>query len=845
MKICPACKQEFEDNRIICPKDGKELIFKKTASDLLIGLTLDNKYKIERKVGRGGMGSVYTAQHVTINKQVAIKVLSRDMTEDPNCYERFKREAITSGRIKHPNAVPVTDFGQTETGIVYLVMEYVDGPTLRKILEREKRLSPERTVSLAKQICAGIAAAHRANVVHRDLKPDNVMIEIIDGQEVAKVLDFGIAKLRDTQQLAQITKTDSVLGTPHYMSPEQCSGGTVDHLSDIYSLGVMAYEMLAGHVPFQAASAPAIIVQHVTKDPQPLNKLYPNIPEPISHVVMRALEKQPSRRQQSASELASQLEAALAISGLSNSGKITSSEPAQWRVVFQGVLDNSESGRARLLDGLQRSFGISQTNAQELLKGRKLSVKKTPSQQEATKYAEKLRAIGADVIIEAIPEKLENKENTNTIAYQHNSSPLRQEEKTLSAQSTQPSKNNNSNDIALDPLLMLDGSEMLNYVTENYAKSKAKALSSSEIETIQVDSDTANSNNSATTSPNQNETLYQTTNLATDKNWDIDVNGFIYENQTAADIEAMIRVGRLRHTHRARQGKNSWQDIGSISSFRQIIEEISPHIFQPLEQIQVDEKRSEEQQAGQRFLRRFIELCVATLLIYIIVNFTMQYSQRRLLEDELRVVLGDSSISIKTLRKRINFAIEQRGLEVPKEDIHITVDPPQQQVIIRVDYKRTILGIPLSYQAKRGTGGFKLPISELIEVPEGELDIIGLPAGELDRYRREQALKKASEKLATYEGEKETLAERSKVLKELEQFQAAVPLFDVTSIDDKGNQIYSKSIKINEQEYDKEQVQNQINQLKTKLTDLENTLDQQRKNKKQELENQLTKPPAN
>ncbi|MBK7992226.1 MAG: hypothetical protein IPK14_02085 [Blastocatellia bacterium] len=384
---------------------------------------------------------------------------------------------------------------------------------------------------------------------------------------------------------------------------------------------------------------------------------------------------------------------------------------------------------------------------------------------------------------------------------------------------------------------------MLNYVTENYAKSKA--LSSSEIETIQVDSDTTNSSNSATKSSSQNETLYQTTNLATDKNWDIDINGFIYENQTAADIEAMIRVGRLRHTHRARQGKNSWQDIGSISNFRQIIEEINPNVFQPLEQIQVDEKRSEEQQAGQRFLRRFIELCVATLLIYIIVNFTMQYSQRRLLEDDLRIVLGDSNITIKTLRKRINSAIEQRGLEVPKEDIHITVDPPQQQVIIRVDYKRTILGIPLSYQAKRGTGGFKLPIAELTEVPEGELDIIGLPAGELDRYRREQALKKASEKLATYEGEKETLTERSKVLKELEQFQAAVPLFDVTSIDDKGNQIYSKSIKINEQEYDKEQIQSQINQLKTKLTDLENTLEQQRKNKKQELENQLTKPPAN
>ncbi|KAF0232505.1 MAG: serine/threonine protein kinase bacterial, partial [bacterium] len=311
------------------------------------------------------------------------------------------------------------------------------------------------------------------------------MVEIIDGQEVVKVLDFGIAKLKDTQQQNQITKTDSVLGTPHYMSPEQCSGGTIDYLSDIYSLGIILYEMLAGHVPFQATSAPAVIVQHVTKDPTPLKKLCPDVPEPLSHVVMRALDKQPSRRQQSALDLANQLEAALTISGLPNNAPIKSaSDPTQWRVVFQGVLDDSESGQKRLLEGLQRSFGLSQSSAQELLKGRKLSVKKTSSQQEAIKVAEKLRAIGADVKIESIIEKTEPNSNNQTIAYQQeqaNSNSLT--DKTLEAQSNAITKV----DVACDPLLVTDGSEMLSYVTEQYAKTKAKAKANNlEAEAIQI-----------------------------------------------------------------------------------------------------------------------------------------------------------------------------------------------------------------------------------------------------------------------------------------------------------------------------------------------------------------------
>lgn len=811
---------------------------KASTSDLLIGAILDDKYKLERHIGRGGMGSVYVAHHTKFNKQVAVKVLSRDMTEDPTCYERFRREADASARIKHPNAVSVIDFGQTSDDIVYLVMEYVEGVTLRKLIEREKRLSPERTVNLARQICAGIGAAHRANIVHRDLKPDNVMIEIIDGQEVVKVLDFGIAKLKDSQQQSQITKTDSVLGTPHYMSPEQCSGGSIDYRSDIYSLGIILYEMLSGHVPFQATSAPAVIVQHVTKDPTPLKKICPDVPEPLSHVVMRALDKQTSRRQQSALDLANQLDAALTISGIPNDRSAKSSSLAtQWRVVFHGVLDNSEAGQQKLLDGLQRSFGLSQSNAQELLKGKKLSVKKTSSHQEAIKVAEKLRAIGADVKIEPVSEKMENStsvsaQNVSTVAYQQEQIP-KPTDKTLDSKTAKSA----NTEVAYDPLLVTDGSEMLSYATEQYTKSKSKTASS-EAETVQVE---VNKSATQEATPSNKATQYETSKLPP-KVWQIDINGFIYENQSSEEVEAMIRAGRIRHTHKARLGNAPWQDVGSVPEFRQVIEQINPHAFQPLTAMEEQARKEESEQATRIFVRRMVELCAAVLVIYVIVNFTMQYSQRRLLEDDLRVVLGDSNINVKTLRSRINAAIEQRGLKIPKESVHITVNPPGLQVTVRVDYQRTILAIPLHYQAKRGIGNFKLPIEELAELPEGELDIVGLAPGEIEKYRREQATKKAAEKLAIYQGEPATLKERDIIKKEIGQFESALQLFNVTSVDDKGNQSYSKSIKINGQEYNKEQTQNRISELKTKLSDLDNTIDLQRAKKKQELESQIEKP---
>ncbi|MCI0489986.1 MAG: serine/threonine protein kinase [Blastocatellia bacterium] len=318
MKQCPKCKQEYADSAMFCGNDGQQLISVEEVEepvpaapeniDPMIGTLIDNKYKVERYIGGGGMGSVYAARHSVINKQVAIKIFTPDPEQDPSLPERFQHEAEASARIRHPNIVPVNDFGQTSDGTLYMVMEYVEGFPLRQLLDKEEKLSPERAVAFGSQICAAIAVAHSANIIHRDLKPENILIEMIDGRETARVFDFGIAKLKDKQGL---TKVGTVLGTPDYMSPEQCSSKEVDARSDIYSLGIILYELLSGQVPFIAPKYQQVLVKHVIEPPRPLDELRPDIPESLVYAVMRALEKEPDLRHQTATELADDLLASL------------------------------------------------------------------------------------------------------------------------------------------------------------------------------------------------------------------------------------------------------------------------------------------------------------------------------------------------------------------------------------------------------------------------------------------------------------------------------------------------------------------------------------------------------
>ena len=316
MKQCPKCKSQFEDSRQFCITDGERLVSQESSqstvdsdADPWIGFVIEGKYRLVRRIGGGGMGVVYEARHTRFDKQSAVKLMK--LPSDPVLTERFKLEARTAALMKHPYIVPVYDFGEMADGSLYMVMEYVDGKSLRHVLQGEKLLAPERVVKLVGQICAAVAAAHNAKVVHRDLKPENVMIEIVDGEEMARLLDFGIAKLKDEAQ--RLTKTNQVVGTPYYMSPEQCNQGEVDHLSDIYSIGVMLYEMLSGHLPFGACGWPSILVKQATEKPRPLREVRPELPEPLVQVVMKALEKEPSCRQQTTTDLASELKAALPV----------------------------------------------------------------------------------------------------------------------------------------------------------------------------------------------------------------------------------------------------------------------------------------------------------------------------------------------------------------------------------------------------------------------------------------------------------------------------------------------------------------------------------------------------
>jgi serine/threonine-protein kinase len=273
---------------------------------------LDSKYEIISLLGAGGMGAVYRARRVHIGDEVAVKILRQELVAQELSIERFRREARAAALLHHTNIVTIHDFGEgLSDGVsAFIVMELLEGESIRAILKREGSIEPKRAVLLMRDICAGVGAGHRLGVVHRDLKPDNVMVlppGDEHGREIVKVVDFGIAKLLDLASVSTLTETGSMLGTVYYMSPEQCRGEHLDSRSDVYSLGAMFYEMLAGRPPFVAATSAGIVAKHLTEDPPPLDET-PAIQASLKDLVMRSLAKNPDERPADARELARQLE---------------------------------------------------------------------------------------------------------------------------------------------------------------------------------------------------------------------------------------------------------------------------------------------------------------------------------------------------------------------------------------------------------------------------------------------------------------------------------------------------------------------------------------------------------
>lgn len=306
MLQCPKCGRRYSADFEFCPEDHTALQADSTVAeappvDPLVGHTLDDKYHLEARLGIGGMGTVYRARHLLIDRPVAVKVLNQRFVEDEAARTRFRREARAAGRLQHTNAVTVTDFGESHDGYVYLVMELLEGRTLRDVLAKEAPLDAARAVSLMLQVSAAVAAAHEAGIIHRDLKPANIFIvQRADVPAVVKVLDFGIAKLAaeflDEDEAMTLTQVGAMIGTPRYMSPEQCDGAELTPASDVYSLGVILYEMLTGTVPFSGTTPLSIAMKHITEPPRPPSEFVSSIPPALEQVVLHTLEKNPRDR---------------------------------------------------------------------------------------------------------------------------------------------------------------------------------------------------------------------------------------------------------------------------------------------------------------------------------------------------------------------------------------------------------------------------------------------------------------------------------------------------------------------------------------------------------------------
>jgi serine/threonine protein kinase len=321
MKICEVCGRKYDAKIECCPEDEEPL---ELESKALFGKILDGQYLIETLIGRGGMGKVYRARHTLLNDRVAIKVILPGLI-DAQFKQRFLREGQAARHIKHPNIVSVYDLRAIDDGLIYMVMEYVEGHTLKKVLDEKKRFSPSEALELLGPIGGALNEAHSKGIVHRDLKPENILISNKSvGSATVKLLDLGLAKMRPVSNKTgimpiAITSVGQMLGTPLYMPPEQWGSTNDEHKdidgrADIYSLGIILYEMIAGVRPFTGPRIENLFVQHMSITPKPLDEVAATVPRDFSLAISQAMSKDPAQRQKTVAELFEQLQNSLSTS---------------------------------------------------------------------------------------------------------------------------------------------------------------------------------------------------------------------------------------------------------------------------------------------------------------------------------------------------------------------------------------------------------------------------------------------------------------------------------------------------------------------------------------------------
>lgn len=329
MKVCPRCLTRFPTSERFCLHDSAVLVEEEDIARL--GKQMGN-YRLDRILGRGGMGTVYSGEHIYIKKPVAVKVLHPQFARYQEAIHRFLREARAASAINHPNIVDVTDFGILQEGPVYFVMEFLEGTSLEDLIEKDGAVELHRALNIANQMALALEAAHDQGVIHRDLKPDNIMllkrpgrrdlVRMVPGQnwitereesyDFVKILDFGIAKTLIADELSAETVQGAVFGTPEYMSPEAARGEEVDHRADVYSLGVILFDMLCGRPPFEAQQSSDVLAMHIHNAPPSPREYAPHreITEMAEQTILKAMQKNPAHRYQSMGEFRKDLEGA-------------------------------------------------------------------------------------------------------------------------------------------------------------------------------------------------------------------------------------------------------------------------------------------------------------------------------------------------------------------------------------------------------------------------------------------------------------------------------------------------------------------------------------------------------